>query len=613
MIKPRFGNRSSLSIQLLGRPRISSSEGPVYEFRSRKSWALLAYLILNDRAPTRSQLASLLYGDADDPGRALRWNLTELRHALGERGSVDGDPVDLQLSDQVIVDADVVIRGSWMDAVRLPGLGAALLEGFSIRGAAAFDTWLLSQQRHLAAAAEAILHEAALGSMSRSDLDAAIDYAARAVAMSPLDENHQALLIRLYRLAGDDAAAQRQFDLTTEAFQQELGVAPGPDLEMALRQQALVQNEVDTETIEAIMEAGSAAVGAGAFDAGIRSFGTAAGLADGAGLAPLRISARVSLAEVLIHSLRGFDEEGLARLYEADEIAQEHHLGDAMAQTRAELGYVDFLRARYDRAERWLREALRYGAGSLSVKAKATTYLGSVESDRANYAQAAGLLRAAVELAQAASEPRRQAYALAMLGRIDLLRGELIAAASDLEASIKLAEHDHWLAFLPWPQALLGETWLTGGDRSGAARLLRQAFARACQLKDPCWEGISARALALVADAQGATDEAFQQAEDARVRSNRLPDPYVWLDGYILDALCELGRRHGHPETGSWVETLRNLASRTGMRELTVRSMLHGAALGNQSDAAAARLAAADIDNPRLAALVAASDAFVAD
>ena len=119
--------------------------------------------------------------------------------------------------------------------------------------------------------------------------------------------------------------------------------------------------------------------------------------------------------------------------------------------------------------------------------------------------------------------------------------------------------------------------------------------------------------MALVADAHGATDEAFQQAEDARTRSNRLPDPYVWLDGYILDALCELGRRHGHPETGSWLERLRDLASRTGMRELTVRSMLHGAALGKQGDAAAARLLAADIDNPRLAALIVASDAFVAE
>jgi DNA-binding SARP family transcriptional activator len=613
MIMAGVANHSSLSIQLLGRPRISRSDGPVYEFRSRKSWALLAYLILSERAPSRSQLASLLYGDADDPGRALRWNLTEIRHAVGEHGSVDGDPVDLQLSDQVTIDVDVVIRGTWMDAVGLPGLGGALLEGFSIRGAAAFDTWLLSQQRHLAAAAEAILHEAALGSMSRSNLDTAISYAARAVAICPLDENHQALLIRLYRLAGDDAAAQRQFDLTTEAFQRELGVAPGPELDMALRQEATVHNEADTATIEAIMEAGSAAVGAGAFDAAIRSFGTAAGLADRAGMAPLSISARMSLAEVLIHSLRNFDEEGLARLYEADEIAQEHDLSDAMAHIRAELGYVDFLRARYDRAERWLGEALRSGAGSLSAQAKATTYLGSVESDRANYPQASGLLTEAVELAEAAGEPRRCAYALAMLGRIDLVRGQLDAAASHLEASISLAEHDHWLAFLPWPQALLGEAWRTGGDQSGAARLLQQAFARACQLKDPCWEGISARALALVADAGGATGQAFQFAEDARARSNRVADPYVWLDGYILDALCDLGSRHGHPQTGSWIETLRDLASRTGMRELTVRSMLHGAALGNQADGPAAKLLAADIDNPRLTALVVASDPFIAN
>jgi hypothetical protein len=80
---------------------------------------------------------------------------------------------------------------------------------------------------------------------------------------------------------------------------------------MALRQEATVHNEADTATIEAIMEAGSAAVGAGAFDAAIRSFGTAAGLADRAGMAPLSISARMSLAEVLIHSLRNFDDPQL--------------------------------------------------------------------------------------------------------------------------------------------------------------------------------------------------------------------------------------------------------------------------------------------------------------
>jgi hypothetical protein len=40
------------------------------------------------------------------------------------------------------------------------------------------------------------------------------------------------------------------------------------------------------------------------------------------------------------------------------------------------------------------------------------------------------------------------------------------------------------------------------------------------------------------------------------------------------------------------------------MRELTVRSLLHGAALGRSDDAGAARLLATDINNPRLAALL---------
>jgi hypothetical protein len=47
-------------------------------------------------------------------------------------------------------------------------------------------------------------------------------------------------------------------------------------------------------------------------------------------------------------------------------------------------------------------------------------------------------------------------------------------------------------------------------------------------------------------------------------------------------------------------------ASRTGMRELTVRAMLHQAAAGVRGDAEAATLLAGDIDNPVLAPLVAA-------
>jgi DNA-binding SARP family transcriptional activator len=596
----------TLTVQLLGRPRVSRPGGDAYQCRSRKSWALLAYLILSERPPTRSQLSSLLFGDADDPQRALRWSLAEIRRCLEGDGTLNGDPVILRLEPDVLVDLATLIHGAWSEAVDLPGLGADLLDGAAIRGAAAaFEAWLLSAQRRAAAASEAILHEAALGSMSRGAYDAARDYAVRAAAMSPLDENHQALLIRLYRLSGDYAAAQTQFAACSQLFERELGVAPGPAIAAAMREMRHEGSTVtDDASIEAIVEAGSAAVSAGAVEAGLQSLRTAVWLADRSAAGSLRVTARLVLAEALIHSLRGTDEEGLATLHDADRIALANDDPEAVAQARAELGYVDFLRAHYDRAEFWLTNAIDVAAGAPSITAKATTYLGSVESDRANYGRAVTLLEQATELSRATGDHRRECFGRSMLGRITLVRGELDAATDHLHAAIALAERDHWLAFLPWPQALLGAVQLARADPAGAAETLQQAFARACQLGDPCWEGVSTRGLALVAEATGDSDRAFDLLADARARCNRLANPYVWLDVHILDAQCDLGRRYGHPDTPRWVETMRRLASRTGMTELIVRSMLHGAALGHDGDAAAAALLAADIDNPQLRSLL---------
>jgi DNA-binding SARP family transcriptional activator len=596
----------SVTIQLLGRPRVVPRSGEPYQCRSRKSWALLTYLLLSERPPTRSQLASMLFAEADDPVRALRWGLSEIRRALGDEGSVDGDPVVLQLPPGAVVDVDVVGRGAWADAVALPGLGAELLEGMTVRGAATFDSWLLSAQRHVAAASEAILHEAALGCMAGGALDAAIGYAVRAAAMSPLDENHQALLIRLYRLSGDDDAATKQLVACTKLLDNELGVAPGPAVAAAMRAKIYRRDEiVDESAIEALVEAGVAAVSAGAIEAGAASLRTAVRLADNAGATQLRLRSRLVLAETLIHSLRGLDQEGLGVLFEADGIAMAHDLPDLAAQARAELGYVDFLRARYDRAEVWLTDSQALAPGSTSIRAKATAYLGSVDSDRADYPRAIARLNQAVTSAVEVNEPRRQAFALSMLGRVSLLRGDLDAAVQQLDSSIELAERDHWLSFLPWPQALRGEVQLARGDKVAAADLLQQAFARACQLGDPCWEGVSARGLALVAEATGEPERAFALLADARSRCNRMPDPYVWLDGYILDAQCTLGVRHGHAQVRIWVDSLRELASRAGMRELTIRSLLHGAALGVAVDYEAAARLAADVDNPALSILLA--------
>ena len=379
----------------------------------------------------------------------------------------------------------------------------------------------------------------------------------------------------------------------------ELGVPPGAAAKLALRERRATTDAVDVNAIAAVTEAGTAAVSAGATAAGLASYETAVRLADRAEVHSLRVETRLVLAEALVHSLGGLDEEGVATLTDAERIALADGDAEGVARARAELGYVDFLRARYDRAERRLTQVLD-GSEDSATRAKALTYLGSVASDRADYPLATRLLTESTQLSRELSEPRREAYGLSMLGRIGLLRGDLDEAERWLRESLAVTEADHWVSFRPWPQALLGQVSLSRGDVAAATPCLEQSYARACQIGDPCWEGIAARGLALVTEATGDVDGAMARLLDARARSTRLADPYVWLDVHILDALCEVGIRHGDARAGSWVEDMHERSSRTGMRELTVRAMLHGAALGDRADAEMAAILAAEIDNPTL-------------
>ena len=130
---------------------------------------------------------------------------------------------------------DVVASGAWRHAVHLPGLGVELLEGLTVGGAGVFDSWLLSQRRRLAAATSMLLGDAARSSMAHGDVEAAIDFAVRRLAAAPLDEDAHAQLIRLYRMVGDDVAAQRQYATCNRMLGDELGVLPGPALLSALR------------------------------------------------------------------------------------------------------------------------------------------------------------------------------------------------------------------------------------------------------------------------------------------------------------------------------------------------------------------------------------------
>src|SRR2546427_5671634 len=98
----------SLTIRLLGSPRIEQDGEPVAGPRGNKAWALLGYLLLCRQPPSRRRLAELLFCEADDPLGALRWSLAQLRQALRQPNSLRGDPIELSLEPGTEVDLFVL-------------------------------------------------------------------------------------------------------------------------------------------------------------------------------------------------------------------------------------------------------------------------------------------------------------------------------------------------------------------------------------------------------------------------------------------------------------------------------------------------------------------------
>jgi hypothetical protein len=170
---------------------------------------------------------------------------------------------------------------------------------------------------------------------------------------------------------------------------------------------------------------------------------------------------------------------------------------------------------------------------------------------------------------------------------------------------LELVREQRWMAFLPWPQALRAELDLYAGDVDAAADGFEHAWVLACQLDDPCWEGMAARGLGLLNAGRGDHLAATEWLTRAASHSSRVPDRYQWVHGYVLDAMISAALdRDDHDQAGPLVATLGSLAARCDMRELLVHAQLHSFRLGDQAALATARLLGAEIDNPALSQLL---------
>lgn len=586
----------SLIIRLLGTPAIERDGRAARPPRGRKAWGLLTYLLLSERPPTRSRVAGLLFAEADDPLGALRWNLAELRRTLGDPSSLHGDPLVLALPPDTDVDVLALSRPE-------PAVGdiatGELLEGLSFTSSPVFEGWLLVERRHVAGVVQERLREAALDRLTAGDGAAATALAERLLTFDPIDATAHALLIRCLSRRGERRAAQRQLRESEELLRRELGTVP-TDLLRAVEDDEEADGALgDPQTALAQLQAGQAALHAGAVDPGLACLRLAAAEARACGDHRIRARALAALGAALVHAVRSRDEEGAAVLREALALADRAGDRPVAAAACRELGYIDVQAGRSASAGRWLARATELAADD-DERCAALGVRGMALSDRAYYAVALDLLGDSVAAALRCGRIRQAAWSLSLVGRAHLLRGELEQADVAVDRSLELVERERWTAFRPWAEGLRAELDLRRGEVETAADRIERAFRLACRLGDPCWEGMTTRVRGLIRAARGDDSVAHALLLDARARVTRVGDPYQWMHGHILDALAGVAIEVGAPDAKAVVEALARLAARAGMRELVVRAYVHRAQLGDPGANDAARLLASEIDNPAL-------------
>jgi tetratricopeptide (TPR) repeat protein len=398
-------------------------------------------------------------------------------------------------------------------------------------------------------------------------------------------------------------------DTCTELFREELGIEPSVALHSAAAEPLPSSKTPAPEParVNVLIEAGAAAVSAGAPEAGIARLRGAAGSARQQGDPELLARSLIELGRALVHACRGRDEEGAAALHEGSSLAEEIGERRLAATGWRETGWIQFLRGRYERAETTLARAAELADGDEEELAWIEVILGSCRSDVGDYATAAELLRSSIGRSQALRRADAEAFGRTMLARLHLLRGEIPEATALLDESLELVEAHGLTSFRPWPESFRAEIDLLQGDVDTAERGFEHAFALGCEVGDPCWESIAARGRGLVAVARGDVERGLELLVEAPRLCRRLPDTYLWIEAYGLDALCRVAVEHDPEAAGRWIAELEAIAGRRGLHELLARAGLHRARLGEPGALENARALAAQVDNPALDALLAAS------
>jgi DNA-binding SARP family transcriptional activator len=586
--------------RLLGSPRIEDNGQPCPPPRGLKSWAVLARVALAERPVGRRELAGELFGEADDPLGALRWSLADMRRSFGLPSLLCGDPLSLA-PGELWVDARALEDGS----LPVEDIGGGLLEGIELRNCPGFDTWLLLARLNCAARGREELRRRALSLLAAGEAGAAMAAAGRAAGLDPLDEGAQELFLRVLVAAGRGGLASAHLAACEALFARE-GLVSSPALRSAARDPGLAPRPRMRAGVVAasLLRAGTAALDAGAVDAGVETLRRAAAEAGRAADPAIQAEVLGALGGALVHAVRGSDGEGAVVLHRALLAARTAGRSALVADILRELAFVDVQAGRHTSADRALREASQHACGDPGLLAGILAIQGMNQADRGRHSEAAESLTRAAGLAREAGRVRQEAWSQGVLARSLLLAGQVQPAREAAERSTAVALSERWNAFLPWPQVLHAQCLAEAGRWDEASEDAEHAFALACELGDPCWEGMAARALGLLALHAGDLGAAQVWLADARRRCDRVPDRYVWVSAYIGLAELETAARANIDLVAPAAARLYEHAVLGDLPEFLAWALVYQAESGDHAKAPLARRAAAGIVNPVLQARV---------
>lgn len=225
-----------LEMYLLGAPQIRANGIASMERVSTKAQALLYYLAMTGRTHARVALASLLWSEhgEGEARRNLRKVIQQLRAHFDPYLAIDHQTLGFSAMQAYWTDAgEFATQLSQMRHADPASLHAAIavyradfLEGFYVRDAPAFETWMLGERARLRQLMLQGLDTLAGHYASQGDLPQAIVWTRRLLELEPWrEEIHRRLMMWLVQ-NGQRNTALIQYELCCRALMAELAVEP---------------------------------------------------------------------------------------------------------------------------------------------------------------------------------------------------------------------------------------------------------------------------------------------------------------------------------------------------------------------------------------------------